>query len=345
MKLPNGFGTVRKLSGTRRQPWAALLPATYELDIATQEVKTTRKYLSFHVKKEEAIAALVDYNKNPQLYNTRQLTFANVYEMWSKEKFPVLKSIEGYQNGYRHCALYYNMSFCDLRLMHLQKIIDDCPYGYGAQHYIKTLLNQIYKYAMAHDIVEKNYATFIKIDKKEVKLKRVLFTAEEIAAIDKAAEDDDNWIAGVVLACIYTGMRKSEILTVKKENIFFDKRYMLGGVKTAAGIDRIIPIHRKIEHIIKGLYDKSDVYLLDFIKSKAPDTYIGASFEKFMGELNIKHTTHDCRNTFVSRMHELNAPLLEVKRIIGHSSRDITEAIYTKIEAKKLVEVVDKLYY
>jgi len=345
MKLPNGFGTVRKLSGKRRKPWAAILPAKYEFDPETLSAKTIRKYLSFHAKKEEAITALVDYNKDPMKYTTRSLTFSDIYEKWSKEKFQTIKklSIDCYLNGYKYCSPIYDVPFSELRLYHLQKIIDDCQFEHSVQKQIKTLLNQLYKYAMSHDIVDKNYAEFIKIDKLEVKIKRILFTSEEITSIEKASYK--NWAAGVALVLIYTGMRKSEILTIKKENIFFEKRYMTGGLKTAAGIGRVIPIHKKIEHVIRDLYDKSDICLLDFIKSKKLEVYINLYFKHLMKDLNIDHTTHDCRNTFISRMHELNAPLLEVKRIVGHASRDITEAIYTKIDVKKLVEVIDILYY
>ncbi len=41
---------------------------------------------------------------------------------------------------------------------------------------------------------------------------------------------------------IYSGMRPVELLSIKLENVHLDGRYVIGGVKTKAGKDRIIPI-------------------------------------------------------------------------------------------------------
>lgn len=45
---------------------------------------------------------------------------------------------------------------------------------------------------------------------------------------------------------IYTGLRVGELLDIKIENLHLDKRYMIGGFKTQARTNRIIPISRKI---------------------------------------------------------------------------------------------------
>ena len=52
--------------------------------------------------------------------------------------------------------------------------------------------------------------------------------------------------AQAVLVMIYTGMRPGEFTTIKKDNVYLEERYMIGGIKTAAGKDRIIPIHEGI---------------------------------------------------------------------------------------------------
>ena len=46
-------------------------------------------------------------------------------------------------------------------------------------------------------------------------------------------------------------------------------------------------------------------------------------------KLEMKHRPHDARHTFASLMDSANANKLCIKRIIGHSSPDITDSVYT----------------
>ena len=65
---------------------------------------------------------------------------------------------------------------------------------------------------------------------------------------------------------LYTGCRVSEMLTIRSENIDLEKRTMILGVKTEAGKNRIIPIHRKLEQIITAHI--GGTYLFDYERSK-----------------------------------------------------------------------------
>ena len=54
----------------------------------------------------------------------------------------------------------------------------------------------------------------------------------------------------MVVVGLYTGLRPGEICTLESSNINLDEQYMIGGSKTEAGKDRIIPIHDKIYNLI-----------------------------------------------------------------------------------------------
>ena len=68
MKLPNGYGSVVNLGKKRRRPWAARLTVGWN-----DEKKQVYKYLSYHEKRTDAFAALVEYNKNPYDLNLYQI--------------------------------------------------------------------------------------------------------------------------------------------------------------------------------------------------------------------------------------------------------------------------------
>ena len=60
MKLPNGYGAVIKLTGKRRNPYAARVSLSW-----TGEGKQVRKYLGCYKTRQEALKVLADYNENP----------------------------------------------------------------------------------------------------------------------------------------------------------------------------------------------------------------------------------------------------------------------------------------
>lgn len=68
MKLPNGFGTVYKLSGNRRNPYIVRKTVGWELD--TVNGKAIQKYITigFAPTKEKGLEMLREYNKNPYNY-------------------------------------------------------------------------------------------------------------------------------------------------------------------------------------------------------------------------------------------------------------------------------------
>ena len=55
----------------------------------------------------------------------------------------------------------------------------------------------------------------------------------------------------------------------------------------------------------------------------------------------MEHKPHDARHTFASLMDSAGANKLCIKRIIGHSSQDITEDIYTHKTLEELIEAID----
>lgn len=89
-------------------------------------------YLGYFATREEALTALAEYNANPYNIEENKITFSEVYDKWSKEHFEKVSNsaIENYSNAYRkYCKTLYNMRFKDIRLTHLQGIIDTCRYG------------------------------------------------------------------------------------------------------------------------------------------------------------------------------------------------------------------------
>ena len=332
MRLPSGYGSVVKLSGKRRKPFQVRLTKGF-----TDEGKQIYIYLGYFVSKTEALEALAEYNSSPYDITRETITFSEVYKKWSKEHFKKVSdsSIERYGNAYRkYCKSLYKMRFKDIRLTHLQGVIDDCGMAHPTRASIKTLFNVLFKYAMKNDIVEKDYAQYVDIGKREGKINRKPFTQEEIDKLFKHVNDID--YIDTVLIMIYTGLRIGELLDIKIENVHLDERYMIGGLKTEAGKNRVIPINKKIESFIRKYYeknkDKEFLITNSFGRQMQYSNYRREKWDNIMEKMQFDnvHRPHDCRHTFASLMDTAGANKLCIKRIIRTFCTRLTwTSIYT----------------
>ena len=122
---------------------------------------------------------------------------------------------------------------------------------------------------------------------------------------------------------------------------------MIGGLKTEAGKNRIIPINKKIEPFIRRYYEKNKDkgYLITnaFGRQMQYCNYRREKWDNIMEKMEFKevHRPHDCRHTFATLMDNANANKLSIKRIMGHSSPDITDKVYTHKTIEDLIEAID----
>lgn len=119
---------------------------------------------------------------------------------------------------------------------------------------------------------------------------------------------------------------------------------MKAGIKTKAGIDRTIPIHKKILPLIeRRLKDSDDI--LSFFDKGSMSNYDALRYrwKKLMKKLNLEHLPHDCRHTFATNMDNAGANKLSIKRIMGHSSKSVTDAVYTHKDLDQLIKAIDLL--
>ena len=64
-----------------------------------------------------------------------------------------------------------------------------------------------------------------------------------------------------ILFAIYSGFRPIEMTMIKTKDIYLDKGYIIGGTKTAAGKNRVVPIHSKIKKIVENRYDIKNSFI------------------------------------------------------------------------------------
>ena len=219
MKLPNGYGSVTKLSGKRRRPFIVRKTIGFEID--PENERTIQKFITigYAKTKSEGLQLLAEYNKNPFDLRAGSITFKDVYEKWSAAKFPTISksNINGYNASYKLCRPLYERIFKDLRLADLQSIVDNCGKNYPTLRKLKVLFNQVYDYAMKNDLCQKDYSEYIDIvkykNKNPNRLSREKFNKLDIERIWDLSDDK---YYQIVLMLIYSGVRVSELLDLKK---------------------------------------------------------------------------------------------------------------------------------
>ena len=352
MKLPNGYGTVKKMSGKRRRPYVVKKTVGWHYDEAKDKMIQDQMTIGYAATRAEGLQMLADYNNNPFDLKASKVTFQEVYERWSKEKFPTISrsNVKGYEASYKVCGTLYNKVFRDMKLVDLQTVVDTCGKNFPTLKKLKSLFNQLYEYAMKNDICSKDYSEFVDIvkykDKNPDKRDHNKFTKEEIERLWTLAEDP---YYQIVLMLIYNGCRISEFLDLKKEDVHLDEQYFdVIASKTENGL-RKVPIADKLLPFYKAWFEGSACeYLLHTPDQKHFDyrNYFDSYFTPLMEQLGFDHTPHDTRHTCISLLTEADVNPTTIKKIVGHSgAMTLTERVYTHLDIQILVDAINKILY
>ncbi|MDO4331778.1 MAG: tyrosine-type recombinase/integrase [Eubacteriales bacterium] len=352
MKLPNGFGSVYKLSGKRRHPWVAAKTFGWEINENTGKAKQIQRPIGYYATKQEAMTALVNYNENPYDLDTNNITFAEVYEKWSEGYFPTLgskSSIRTITAAYKYCAPLYNMKMRDIRTNHLEQTIKNADVGDSTKGRMKSIFNLMYKYAMKSEIVDKNYAQLCdSIKRPKPDIVRIPFSNDEISIL---WEHIDFPFVDMVIIGIYSGWRPQELSVLKVSDVDLNSMTYTGGLKTDAGKNRIVPIHPLVLDLVKRNYEKATSMNSEYLFNDEDgqqgthltyDKYRGR-WNKIMKRLHLDHKPHDTRHTFITKAKLYGVDEYIIKLMVGHAINDITEKTYTHRTMEEMHREIQKI--
>lgn len=348
MKLPNGYGSVYKLPGNRRKPWAVRITVSRSKD-SIGAMHWKYKYLGYYESRPEALNALANYNQNPYDLDSTKTTFSEIYEKWSSEHYPKISdsNVRAYKASYRLCNPLDGKVFTSLRKIDLQAIVDASGKNYPTLQKLKVLLNQLYKYAMQNDLCGKDYSQYVDIsqyrNKNDNAITRKPFSTVEIETLWQ--QKDNEWIS-IILMLIYCGCRISELLELRKENVNLQERWFdILAAKTKAGV-RKVPIAARTLPLFEYWYNKNDSeYLLSALNTRSftYKNYYDTYWTPIMRNLGMQHFPHDTRHTCVSLLSISGTDDKIIRRIVGHESHSVTDSVYTHFDFQKLLDAIDKI--
>lgn len=345
--FPNGYGGISKLSGKRRRPYMAYITTGWDLN-----GKQIKKPIGYGRTSTEASQILIKYNEDKYNIDYSKLTYEDIcYKILDKFKNEALcdeskkKTYELYKASINnHCFLIKNINVLKIRKRDIQRQIDVTEEGYSTKKYIKSLAAKVYLY-LTDDLdlpIKKDFSKNLDIGEKPTSVLHKDFNEEELAIL---WQNSDNYYIKLALIMCYTGLRPSELIKIKIKDINLEERYMIGGLKTKAGKNRLIPICKRILPIIEEIYSQDNNYLVTGVKD-TNITYktLRINLSNFFNELDLNHLPHDCRHTFATRMDRLRCNKLTLKLILGHSTKnDVTDDVYIHKNINDYLQEVDKL--
>lgn len=322
LKRANGTGTVYKLQGRRTRPWVAA---------------KNKVIIGYYPKKTDALEAL-ERLTGKSLDERYNMTFEEVYDVWKAEHFRDLSKhgTEAYEISYKAFSPLYEKKFRELRTSDFQSIIDSKADKPEATKKYKQLIGQMSKWAMREEIVSTNYAQFVSLPQKE-KAEKEIFTDEDIEKLAK----DESEPAMIALMLLATGMRIGELFSLKLAD--YHKTYVIGGEKTEAGRNRVIPIRPEGRSYFDYFAEKAknEMFLSGYNGQHTPENYRKRDFYPMLGRLKIeKKAPHAARHTYATRaVKEGLAPEI-LQKVLGHADYATTANVYTHIDADTLVNAV-----
>ena len=388
MRHPNGYGSVRKLSGKRKRPYGVYVTTGFEMAATVPEIgflqgiltpdlyqqvtaqyeaykeaqpkkaRQVQKCIGYYETRPDAMIALAEYNKNPFDIDKKNITFEQVYDLLYEKTIKDMRIAAKtvYTTAFKKCESVKKMRMREIKLVHLQDIVDRySAKSRSTQGNIIVLFHAIYTLCMENDICEKDYSQFVKITSKTEKREKKPFSKKEIQTVWENIEwiqttPKENNLTGApmmdsILVMLYTGMRIGELLEMKPEDVHIDERWIdLRGTKTKAA-KRIVPIHKEIIPLLKKrLLECTGEYVFcgNNGKKLTYAQYRSAFYGLFMKHFKIDRTPHECRHTFASIAVASGMNKLLLKKIIGHTSSDITDDVYTHAYIEDLIAEIDK---
>lgn len=374
-KLPNGFGSIKRLSGKNRANPYGVYPPVTEFDTEGNPVST--KAIAYVDDWLYGVSILTAYHAGsyiPNVYPPRpepqatgsleaatrailtdysrirstvtgeeekppELTFAEVYERFYKDKYELSKKQYSESSKTLTRAGFKNCS-----------VLHHKPFASLRHSDLQQVVDSCpLKHASLETIVSLFHQMYAFADREGIcdkdysaNVKINIPDDDEHGVpfteteIKTLWQHKDNPTVEMMLIMCYSGYRIAAYRTIK---VNLMDGYFRGGVKTKAGKDRIVPIHSAILPLVKRRIERDGRIMI-----LSPGTYRLNMYDT-LKELDIpRHTPHDCRHTFSWLCERYGVSENDRKRMLGHSfGGDVTNGTYGHRTVEELRAEIEKI--
>lgn len=314
-------------------------------------VRNPNKAIEQKIKKDTyTFKQLFDEFKEMKLPNDEEVKLEKEKHIKPNGKFAYHYS-RGMITAFHNSEDLYDKVYKDLKTSDFQTFLNNCGKKYETLRIMKNLYIKLDEYALQEDIIEKSYAQHISLTNTKTSSNKTPYSYEQINYLWNINSDNykEDFVRDLLLMALYTGCRAEELLFIYTKNIFLDKDYFIGGLKTRSGMNREIPIHPKIKALFLKYYNPKNEFLFVMPNGKRTnyDYYLYHYKFNFIDKHTFlnNHTAHECRHTLRTELEKQNVKQVIINSIIGHSNKNVGQDIYTHITIEEKIEAISLITY
>ena len=254
----NGTGSVYYDSRAKR--WVAQIVTGKHF---TEDMKTRfsykRKYFANRTDALKAVGKLEEEKEARPDFTVSY--YFTAFENGKMSSLSIIKQYD-YRKAYSRLKTLWSRPVKDLTVNDLQAVISTSCESYYTAKNVRTVLNYIYKRAVADDrMINPTLPSLVQLPKlEETQIKP--FTEEEQLKLWISYESGDIE-AAAPLIMIYTGMMPGEMLNLTKDMIHLDEREIVGaGLKTKERKKKSVLLPDDIVPVLEDVMAKAETNVL-----------------------------------------------------------------------------------
>lgn len=190
-----------------------------------------------------------------------------------------------------------------------------------------SFLRKIFKKGVQWDRIDRNPFDKGKLFYGSMNSRERALTEDEVKRLVEACP---SYLKPIVMAGIYTGLRKGDLLSLKWENVDLEKA-LIRLTEQKTGKTRNIVLSDDMLTLLKGLPVRGEYVFPG--KDGKPFGDVKRSFQTALKDAGIKQSDdpkqkivfHSLRHTCVSLLHERKADTSQVQTYVGHASVEMTK--------------------
>ena len=321
------------------------------IDYYNSEGKRIVKVAGNTKKQAEKILTQLEANKYDNKFGIKsfkQVKTEELFDLFIELKKGEVRptSIRKYKNHLKFWIQKHPQKFMPLSIVEietcLQKLKSENLSNSTINSYLTTL-KQLYNYAEKRRFLQDNTAKQVRRLKKRPRKPPRYFSEEEIEKILSY----ETPYRDVFVVLLYTGMRRNELRFLEWEDIDLKNKIIKirnkEGFSTKSGKNRTIPMHSKVEKILKEKQQDSG-YIFSYStgnphhKNKWND-----SLQRILKKENVPNASvHTFRHTFATRFLQSGGSIKELQEILGHASVETT-MIYAHLAPDHIRNAINRL--
>lgn len=308
-----------------------------------------RKKISTHTsRKSEALEFIRRMHERPVVQTMSLGQFIPQFLKYADATFST-----GWRTVY-HLALGHLRELCgNMPLNHITPLHADqyklkrleSVSGSTVNHELEAIRAAFYT-AVRWQMMQKN--PFANVKKVVVPERRVdYFSMEEFQRLVEAS--GEQWYKDILVCALHTGLRRSEIVNIKWQNVDLEQRTILvvsdATFKTKTRRLRILPMSKEVEQIIQR-QPRCSEYVFTYRGRSIKPGHLTLKTQRLRNELGLRKELNiqALRHSYASWMVRKGVSIYHVSKLLGHSSVTTTQKHYASLETSELHGIIEKVF-